>query len=189
MIENLTMEFVTVFRRSCVSPIFLGVLLFSASLPTAFDASAHTSPLGRLALFDFELEDFSASAETAGESADDTAQLAIVTNEARRLPAQSGRYSLVDISSSDAEPVKKHSLRSCNGCDATIALKLGAEQSLVGVVTRISRTEYTVQIQIRDTRTGTVVFKKQSDVRMGANYSWSRGVSSFIKGNLLNGQD
>ncbi len=65
-----------------------------------------------------------------------------VTAEARKVLVQSGRYSLVDTAGVDAEPVKDRSLRGCNGCDAGIALKLGAEQSLIGVVTRVGKTEY-----------------------------------------------
>ena len=103
--------------------------------------------------------------------------------------AQSGRYSLVDVSGADADAVKAHLLRSCNGCDAGIAFKLGADQSLIGVVTRISRTEYTVRFQIRDARDGAVISSKQTDLRMGADYSWSRGAAWLIKNTLLNSQN
>jgi hypothetical protein len=159
------------------------VLICAATL-AAFSTSAETQSPIRLAVFDFELEDFSAAAGASGESQDDRAQLIKATAEASHLLVQSGRYRLVDTAGTDAEAVKTHSLRSC-GCDAAIALKLGADQSLVGVITRISRTEYTVQVQIRDAQTGSVVFKKLSDLRMGANYSWSRGASSLIKLDLL----
>ncbi|MGH6868286.1 MAG: DUF2380 domain-containing protein, partial [Methylocella sp.] len=67
--------------------------------------------------------------------------------------------------------------------------KLGADQSLIGIVTRISRMEYTVRFQIRDARDGAVIFNKQTDLRMGANYSWDRGVAWLIKNRLLNSQD
>jgi hypothetical protein len=36
--------------------------------------------------------------------------------------------------------------------------------------------EYTARFQIRDARNGAVIFNKQTDLRTGANYSWSRGV-------------
>jgi Protein of unknown function (DUF2380) len=173
-------------RLSCAR--LSATLLLCAATLAMSGTRADTPSSIRLAVFDFELEDFSASAESSGESPDDKAQLAIATSEARRLLVQSGRYRLVDIGSSDAGPVKTHSLRSC-GCDGAIALQLGADQSLVGVITRISRTEYTVQVQIRDARTGSVVFKKRSDLRMGANYSWSRGASSLIRNDLLAATD
>ncbi|MGH6847005.1 MAG: DUF3280 domain-containing protein, partial [Methylocella sp.] len=155
-------------------------------LLSAFGTSANTPPPVKLAIFDFELEDFSAGGQVIGESPAGTAELKLATSEARRLIAQSGRYSLVDISSADAEAVKAHGLRKCNGCEAAIARKLGADQSLIGVVTRISRMEYTAGFRIRDARNGAVIFNKQTDLRMGANYSWSRGVDWLIKNRLLN---
>jgi hypothetical protein len=151
-------------------------LLFCAGLLPAFHTSAEMPPPVKLATFDFELEDFSAGAQLTGESPADTTQLKLATSEARRLIAQSGRYSLMDVSGAEAEAVKARWLRKCNGCDAGIALGFSADQSLIGIVTRISRMEYTVRIQIRDARNGAVIFDKQSDLRMGANYSWSRGV-------------
>jgi hypothetical protein len=59
----------------------------------------------------------------------------------------------VDVSSAEGDAVKGRSLRQCNGCEAAVALKLGADQSFVGVVTRISRVEYAERFQIRDAHT------------------------------------
>ena len=114
--------------------------------------------------------------------------LAEVTSSVRDLFAQSGRYSLVDVDSADAAEVKARSLRKCDGCDAAIAQQLGAEQSFVGVVKRITRTEYTVRYQIRDASTGTVLSSADSGLRMGADYSWSRGAVRLIKDRLLEKQ-
>jgi hypothetical protein len=77
----------------------------------------------------------------AGDNAADLVQFDRATSETRRLIVLSGRYSLVDVSSAEGAAVKWRSLRQCNGCEAAIALKLGADQSFVGVVTRISRTD------------------------------------------------
>jgi len=137
----------------------------------------------------FRAGGFQCRSFACGRELDDSEQLKSVTNEARRLIAQSGRYTLVDISSADAPAVKEHRLRKCDGCEAAIALKLGAGQSLIGIVTRISRIEYTVRFQIRDAQTGAVISNKQTDLRMGANYSWSRGAAWLIKNRLLDSQD
>ena len=118
-------------------------------------------------------------------SAADLVQLDRVTSEARRVISDSGRYHLVDVASAAGEGVKSRSLRQCNGCEAAIALKLGADQSFVGVVTRISRTEYVVRFQIRDARTGASIIARQSDLRIGADYSWNRGAASLINSGLL----
>jgi hypothetical protein len=79
-------------------------------------------------------------------------------------------------------------LRNCDGCDAGIALKLGADQSLVGIVTRISMTDYAVTFKLRDARTGALVAVEQTDLRMGANHSWNRGAAWLIKNRLLEKQ-
>jgi len=155
--------------------------------PSALPASADPSRI-KIAVFDFEVDDFSAGAGIAGNNAADLTQLDRATSEARRLIAESGRYSIVDVSSAEGEgdAIKGRSLQQCNGCEAAIALKLGADQSFVGVVTRISRTEYTVRFQIRDARTGALVLARQSDLRMGADYSWNRGAAALVNNGLLN---
>lgn len=162
-------------------------LLVCAGLLMTFQAGAEPAQI-KLAIFDFELEDFSASASSDGTASADATHLANVTERVRQLFAQSSRYSLIDVESADAPAVTTHTLRDCDGCDADIALKLGAEQSLVGVVSRISRTEYVVKFRVRDTQTGTVVAAGDSGLRMGADYSWSRGAATLIKDQLLESQ-
>ncbi|HVJ51772.1 MAG TPA: DUF3280 domain-containing protein [Aliidongia sp.] len=147
-------------------------------------ASAEAAAI-RLAIFDFELEDRSAGASVTEGSAEDEEQLGRVTAKVRELIAQSGRYDLVDVASADAAAVRTHTLRQCNGCDAAIGLKLGAEQSLVGIVSRISRTEYQVAVSIRDTRTGAVIAAAQTGLRIGADYSWDRGAARLIQDRIL----
>ena len=159
-------------------------LLFAALLVTLAAEAATSAPI-TLAIFDFELEDTSAGASASGEAAADITKLTDVTNAVRQLFAQSGRYRLIDAGGADAAAARAHQLRECNGCDVGIAMKLGAEQSFVGVVRRISRTEYTVRFQIRDASTGAVVADADSGLRMGADYSWSRGATRLIKDRLL----
>jgi len=167
----------------------VGIALFVSALTMPLAARAQTPGPIKLAIFEFELEDFSGAGGVVEETPDDAAELKRATSEARQLIAQSGRYNLVDVSGADAEPVKRRSLRNCSGCDARIALTLGADQSLTGIIKRISRTEYAVGVQVRNTRDGAVIFNKQTDLRMGANYSWNRGVSRLIQNTLLASQD
>jgi hypothetical protein len=163
----------------------LGLALFSVVAIGAFGSRAQTAPPIKIAVFDFELEDYSAGGGIIGETPEDIAQLKRATDDARQLLAQSGRYSLVDVSHADAEPARSQSLRMCGGCEADIAHRLGADQSFVGIVARSSRTEYAVGFQIRDTRDGSMVFKQQTELRMGTNDSWNRGVIRLMKNTLL----
>jgi len=142
----------------------------------------------KVAVFDFELKDFSGGAGVIPESDQDREQLRLATETVRRLLTESGRYSLVDVSHADAPEAIAHTLDKCDGCDAAIARKLGADQSLVGIVNRVSRMEYGVTFQLRDARTGKLLSVERTDLRMGANYSWDRGAAWLVKNRLLENQ-
>src|ERR1700729_124498 len=66
--------------------------------PPTFGAQADAVAPIKLAVFDFELEDFSGGAAIIPESDQDREQLRLTTETTRRLLAESGRYSLVEVS-------------------------------------------------------------------------------------------
>ncbi|WP_167558823.1 DUF3280 domain-containing protein [Bradyrhizobium canariense] len=150
---------------------------------TADQPAVH--PPIKLAVFPFELEDFSAAAAYMPPDDIDREQLRLSTEEARRLIAESGRYQLVDIGEVHDEAAKAGKLRDCGGCDAKIAAGLHADQSMIGIVTRISRTDYAVTYKIRDVQSGALVDVEQTDLRAGANSAWSRGARWLIERRLL----
>ncbi|HZZ63653.1 MAG TPA: DUF2380 domain-containing protein [Roseiarcus sp.] len=151
----------------------------------ASESAADQKPPVKLAVFGFELLDVSGGAGVIPKDPIDAEQLRLASEEARRLIQQSGRYTLVDTSGVDDERAKAHELHDCGGCDAAIAAKLGADQSLLGVVTRVTRTDYNVTFTLRDAHSGKVIRAEQTDLRSGANYSWSRGAASLIKDKFL----
>jgi len=148
------------------------------------DQSSAPAPI-KLAVFPFELEDFSAAAAYIPPDDIDREQLRLSTEEARRLIAASGRYQLVDVSAVNDEAAKAGKLHNCGGCEANIAAGLHADQSMIGIVTRISRTDYAVTYKIRDARSGALVDVEQTDLRAGANSAWSRGERWLIERRLL----
>jgi hypothetical protein len=148
-------------------------------------AGATVAPPVKMAVFEFELDDVSGGAGVWADASADAVSLDRVTLDVRRLLGESGRYVLVDSSTAPEEAVRKRDLRHCAGCEAAIALNLGADQSFVGVVTRISRTEYTVRYQIRNARSSAVILTRDSDLHMGADYSWNRGAVALLKDGLL----
>jgi len=139
----------------------------------------------KIAVFDFELNDASAGGGIIGRDAIDTENLGKSTEEARRMLSASGRYSVVDTSSVASEVIAAGGVQHCNGCDGPLATKLGADQSMVGVLTRVNRTEYTLQILVRDAQTGAVLSNNFTGLRMGANYAWPRGVKWLMENRIL----
>lgn len=164
---------------------WLGALLALAAGLSALPLPAAGPPPVKIAVFDFELDDVSAAAATSPlASAGDLNRMQAVTEEARHILAQSGRYALVATQGVDAKPAVDRSLRHCGGCEAAIALQLGAEQSLVGIVTRVAKTEYYVSLRITDAVTGKVV-NEQSAFFTGADDAWASGVRLLIKHTVL----
>ena len=139
----------------------------------------------KIAVFPFELMDLSAAAPYVAPDDIDREQLRLSTEEARRLIAASGRYQLVDVSAVNDPAAKAGKLRDCDGCEAGIAAGLDADQSMIGIVTRITRMEYAVTYKLRDARSGAIVAVGQTDLRMGANVAWSRGARWLIQNRLL----
>lgn len=163
-----------IWRRVAAFTVAVGCVAAAFSI-----GAAEVAPT-KLAVFDFTLEDGSAGASIAGHADGDVAAMKAVNAEVRRTLEQSGRYQLVPVGEADARTV-----RQCDGCEPELAAALGAEQILTGVVRRITRTEYVVSFQLRDAKTGDVLAHRESDLRMGANYSWSRGARGLIKTYLL----
>jgi hypothetical protein len=160
-----------------------------AGLPFASAAEPAAPQPIKLAVFPFELEDFSAAAAYIPPDDIDREQLRLSTEEARRLIAQSGRYQLVDIGAVSNEAARAGKLHDCDGCEARIAAGLNADQSMIGIVTRISRTDYAVTYKIRDAQSGVLVDVEQTDLRAGANSAWSRGARWLIQRRLLEKAD
>jgi len=144
------------------------------------DALAGPQPIP-LALFPFELDDTSAGA-ALGDSETDRKALQQATEAVRQLLAQSGRYRLVDGAGG---MTSGHPLRDCEDCEARIARELGAQQSLLGIVRRIGRTEYIIGFRVRQAATGAVIVAGDSGLRLGANYSWDRGALRLVRERLL----
>ena len=150
----------------------------------AADSLPSTTPPIKIAVFEFELEDFSAAGQAKAVAAE-TSYLAQATDEAEQQLRASGRYTVIDAVHSDISAAKGQGLRNCGGCEAPIALSLGADQALIGVVTKISMTEYTVRFRISSAQDGGPISTYSTDLRMGADYSWSGGVRWLMQNRML----
>jgi len=168
---------------SQVFPPFMAAaaMLAGGSCCLAAEPAASSGPI-KVAVFPFELEDFSAAAE-GGSAPNEAAALTQSMEEAKRLLNKSGRYTVVDTAGANVPA--KDGLRNCGGCEGPVAAKLGADEALLGVVTKVSMTEYRIQLQVRDAHDGRVLATYRTDLRMGADYAWSRGVRWLMENQVL----
>ena len=163
--------------------IKLTLLLAMASSPELATASERSEFI-RIAVFDFELEDVMPASAYLGQTTSSDANLKEVNDEARRMLSASGRYNVVDVSGIDTRSVAHGPLRRCDGCEADLAQRLGATQSLLGVVTRVTQTDYYVTIQIRDARTGKLIDQQEANFA-GSDDGRGSGFRILIKHQVL----
>jgi hypothetical protein len=166
--------------RRILTASLAAALMVSAGSPSR----AQPAPI-KVAVFEFELDDRSAGGGVIALDAVDTENLKLSAEEVRRLLAASGRYSIVDAGSAAGDVAAAGGIQRCNGCEAALAGKMGADQSMAGIITRVNRVEFTLQISVRDSRTGAVVSNLFTGLRMGANYAWPRGARSLINDRIL----
>jgi len=165
----------------------IAVIVLSIALaPLAAGAAAQPPPI-RIAVFEFELEDLSPSAVLLDRPASSAAAMERVSSEARQELAQSGRYLVIDASKLDGKAAAGKSLRNCGGCEAGIALQLGAQQSLIGVVRKVTQTDYYVVIRIRDAQTGKILDQEEANFA-GGEEGWGSGARMLIRHQVLPSQ-
>jgi Protein of unknown function (DUF2380) len=160
------------------------VLALTLACPPLPAGAAAQAPPTRIAVFAFELEDASPGATYLGETGKHAATMAEAGRAARLELSQSGRYSVIDASAVDTSQIAARGLRNCGGCEAGLALKLGAEQSLLGVVIKATQTDYYVVIQIRDARTGKLLDQQEANFA-GSEQGWPSGVRMLIRHQVL----
>jgi len=162
-------------------------LLALACAAVAAGAAADEGPAPApvsIAVFDFELLDGTPAAALQNRATSGAASLEKVTEAARAELQKSGAYRVIDGSRSDAPQVAARALHTCEGCEAAIAGKLGAQQSLLGIVSRATQTDYYIAIQIRDARTGKVL-RQESANFAGSEEGWPSGVRMLIRHQVL----
>ncbi|MDK1377707.1 MULTISPECIES: DUF2380 domain-containing protein [unclassified Sinorhizobium] len=136
-------------------------------------------------VFPFELEDKSAGAGVIAPDDYDRRYLVESAKVAKDMLSKSGRFSVVDVPAENEQAAAPHGLRNCGGCEAPIAKAHGASLALLGVVTRVNRTEHTMFIRILDAETGKQVSAGFTNLRMGANHAWPRSAKWLMANRIL----
>lgn len=150
----------------------------------AFAGAQQATPMS-IQVFPFELEDNSAGGGVIPLDDHDRRYLSEAAQVAKDMLSQSGRFTVIAAPSQDEPAAAPHGLRNCGGCEGRIAKAHGASLALLGVITRVNRTEHTMFIRILDAETGKPVSQGFTDLRMGANYAWPRSAKWLMTNRIL----
>lgn len=137
-----------------------------------------------IVVFDFELDDATPASSLLHQTTSSAAALQKATDAARRALSRSGRYRVITSTNAPSTSPQPTRLHDCNGCEAPMALQLGATQSLIGVVSRATQTDYYVAIAIRDARTGKLLNQQAANFA-GGEEGWASGVRMLLDHQVL----
>jgi curli biogenesis system outer membrane secretion channel CsgG len=163
------------------------VLTLACVAAASAELPASTVPV-RIAVFKFELDDQTPAAALQNRTTSTATAMDKVSGEARAELSHSGKYAVIDASGTDVGAVPNKALRDCEGCEADLARKLGADEALIGVVKRATQTDYYVWIQIRDAKTGKILDQQAANFA-GSEEGWPSGVRMLIRHQILPAKD
>lgn len=161
---------------------FLCLVAISMAL-AASQASAE--PI-RLAVFSFELIDSSIQGEVEGQNHADLRRITMIEDELKRQLNASDRYLIIETDEAADAIEAVGYLHGCNGCEATIAKGLGADQALIGWVQKVSNLILNLNVGIRDAETKRKVFAASVDIRGNTDESWRHGIRYLVKRRMFN---
>ncbi|MBM3562382.1 MAG: DUF2380 domain-containing protein [Alphaproteobacteria bacterium] len=158
------------------------LLVFGLLLPLFRAASASSQePRRRLLVLDFELID--TSNEPVDQSAEHAKRLARARDDIAAGLAARGVYDVVDRApiAADLDAILKRTyIRTCNGCEASLATKAGANLVLTGVVNKVSTLILSMAVSIARASTGEMIYHQGFDFRGDNDQSWARATKFFV---------
>lgn len=72
-------------------------------------------------------------------------------------------------------------LHRCNGCELDLGRSLGADVVVVPWIFRVSNLILTLHCEVRDVRTGAVLFKRGLDFRGDNDTAWDRAIQYLVR--------
>ncbi len=158
----------------------IGCLLLILIAPSPIKAAGPP----KLAVFDFELLDTSLQGEVYGARADERDRLRRAGDQLRKELGESGKFEIVDIAPVNAA-AHQSNLQACGGCDVKLARQLNAELEITGMAQKVSNLILSINLYLRDVKTGRLLAAPSVDMRGDTDESWSRAMRYLIRERLL----
>ncbi len=147
----------------------------------------------KIVVFDASLIDSSLEGEMLGENPEETQRLKAIVQQVRKSLSASGKYQVLDMEpvSRDLEEIlaRVRHLHDCNNCELPVAKQLGADQSMVMWVQKVSNLILNFNIVIKDVQTGGITNSSFVDIRSNTDKSWQKGVDYMLRNRILKVSD
>jgi len=164
-------------HRLLPGQVLIWLILAVLICPTA----ARAATLHSTVVFDFELVDTSLENEMRGPRTDEQNRLRGLAPRLRELIAADGRFAVVPLDEAAEANAARINLHSCNGCDADIAKRLGAEFSVIGIVQKVSNLILNLTLVLRDAGSGSIRHTISVDMRGNTDDTWSRALNDAAR--------
>jgi hypothetical protein len=156
-------------------------------LPLTAGAQDFGGPLrdgAKVAFLGLGFIDSSAEGELDGVRADQTARLALLTEQVRGRLIEEGFVILPN------DPVAERlaavtNPANCYGCEQRLAADLGADYVVVGEVQKVSNLILSMNLVMRALPEGQMVRGKSVDIRGNTDDSWQRGMRYILNNNFF----
>ena len=153
------------------------ISLFGAVLLLATPARAAE----KAAVFDFQLNNLGIVSPTQA----DKDRLPRLSEQLRKLLADSGRYQVVPIGPEAADVANSADLRTCGGCAVDFAKKLGADLAITGEIQKVSDLILNINVYIKDVHSDRPEQPYSVDIRGDNDESFDHGIKYIVKHNIL----
>ena len=151
------------------------VRLILALLLIAIAAPAYAAP--KVAIFPFDIRDVEIEGDLLAQPKDyDLRRMKLVADELKTLMEKDHTYEVVDLTPIAADVEKASPFSKCNGCEADLGKKVGAELAVTGYVDKLSDSLISLQLFARDTATGEVKKSMAAEIRGNTDELWLHGI-------------
>ncbi|WP_434051918.1 MAG: DUF3280 domain-containing protein [Roseibium sp.] len=161
---------------------------FIAALACMISVSAASAgdlrPDAKVAFLGLGFVDLSTEGAYNGARADETARLALIERLVEQSFLEKGLL-LVDLAPIEDKLANIANPGQCYGCDVRFGRALDADYVVVGAVHKISNLIISMNLFVRDVRTGETLRAKAVDVRSNTDRSWQRGMTYILKNGVF----
>ncbi|WP_421983004.1 DUF3280 domain-containing protein [Roseibium sp.] len=128
--------------------------------------------------------DMSTEGAYNGVRADETERLALVERLVEQRFLDEGLM-LVDLAPIENKLANIANPGQCYGCDIRFGQTLGADYAVAGSVHKISNLIVSMNLSVKDVRTGEILRAMAVDVRSNTDTSWRRGMTYILKNGVF----